>query len=179
MDRNARLNGTDFLICGLKVLAADGHRALTAARVARELCVTTGSFYWHFRTIDQFREKLKKFWRDEIVVGTIVAAKERAEAPGKVLEEIGKIVAEGRLDRFDSAMRVWSESDEEARKVVEAADAIRQDTIVRSMKGAGASQNDAEDRMKLFGAAWRGSRGLYDTDDRLRLIGLITRDLNS
>jgi AcrR family transcriptional regulator len=43
--------------------------------MARELNVTTGSFYWHFNTVNEFRDELKAFWRDKVVVGIIVDAK--------------------------------------------------------------------------------------------------------
>ena len=87
---NERLRKSDFLQCGLDVLVADGPTKLTAARMARELGVTTGSFFWHFGTVAKFRDELLVFWRDVIVVGIIEDAKKQAEHPGDVLKEIGK-----------------------------------------------------------------------------------------
>ena len=106
----------------------------------------------------------------------IVDARARAEAPARLLDEIGRIIAERKADRFDSAMRVWAESDSEARKIVEAADALRRDLITSALKGNGASEQEANDRTNLLGAAWQGSRDLNDTDYRLKLISLITRN---
>ena len=172
----ARHERVDFLLQGLEVLVADGHRSLTAARMSRELGVTSGSFYWHFKTIDDFRSELKKFWRDEIVIGIIREAGARAEAPAGVLEEIGRIVSERKADRFDSAMRVWAQLDREARKVVESADRLRRKLINEVLKSNGAAGDEAEDRVNLLGAAWQGSRDLKDTDYRLKLIGMITQN---
>lgn len=102
-----RLSRKDFLHRALDVLAADGPRSLTAARLARELNVTTGSFYWHFDSIEGLCGELKTFWRDEVVVGIINEAKEQADDPAEVLNEIGRIIRQRRTDRYDVAMRGW------------------------------------------------------------------------
>ena len=71
----SRLTKSDYLRRGLDVLAAEGPRSLTAARMARELNVTKGSFYWHFESVDSFRDDLKRFWHDDVVIGIITQAK--------------------------------------------------------------------------------------------------------
>jgi len=168
-----RLDRSDFLHRGLEVLVADGPGALTAARLARELKVSTGSFFWHFKTVDRFRDELKTFWRDEVIVGTIRDAKERADDPGKVMEEIGKIVRRRGTHRYDAAMRLWAETDCKAEEIVRSADQLRGDLIAGVLKDAGASTEGARDRASLFGAAWRGSQEMK-TDHRFKLMSMIT-----
>ena len=153
-----RLDRSDFLHRGLEVLVADGSRALTAARLARELNVSTGSFFWHFKTVDRFRAELKTFWRDEVVVGIISDAKEQTDDPGKVMEEIGKIIRRRGAHRYDAAMRRWAETDRESEKIVRSADLLRGDLITAVLKDAGANPEGARDRASLFGAAWQGSQ---------------------
>jgi AcrR family transcriptional regulator len=174
-----RLNRSDFLNMGLDVLAAEGPRALTAARMAREMNVTTGSFYWHFKTVDEFCEELKSFWRDDIVVGIINDAREQAKSPGDVLEEIGRIIRQRRTDRYDMAMRNWARSDRSADEAVRAADSLRGELIAGVLKDAGASKAQARDKSNLLGAAWVGSQDMQDPDYRFNLMGLITRDSGS
>jgi AcrR family transcriptional regulator len=175
----SRLNRSDFLNVGLDVLAAEGPRTLTAARMARELNVTTGSFYWHFSTVGDFRDELKSFWRDDIVVGIIDDAREEAKDSGDLLEEIGRIIRQRGTDRYDAAMRSWARSDRSADKAVRAADSLRGELIAGVLKDAGASKERARDKSNLLGAAWLGSQDMKDPDYRFKLMGLITRDSGS
>ena len=174
----SRLAKSDFLNRGLDVLAADGPRSLTAARMARELNVTTGSFYWHFNTVDEFRDEMKKFWRDEVVVGIIVDAKEQAGDPASVLDEIGKVIRQRGTHRYDAAMRSWAESDGEAREVVRTADLLRRDLIAEVLQVAGANEEEAKDKSNLLGAAWSGSQDT-EPEYRFKLISMITRNSGS
>lgn len=175
---NLRLSRSDFLRRGLDVLATDGPRNLTAARMARELKVTTGSFYWHFDSVEDFRDELLVFWHDVIVIGIINDAKEQAEHPGEVLNEIGRIIRQRRTDRYDSAMRSWAKSERRTEKIVQSADALRAELIAGVLREAGATEEVARDRTNLLGAAWRGSVDMEDPEYRHKLIEMITRPPN-
>jgi AcrR family transcriptional regulator len=173
------LTRSDFLQKGLEVLAADGPRSLTAARLARELQVTTGSFFWHFQTVEKFREKLKRFWCDEVVVGIINDARDQVEDPKDVLATIGTLIKQRDTHRFDTAMRRWAETDSDTAEVVRAADTLRGELITMLLKDFGHKAERAKDRTNLLGAAWRGSQDIEDSDYRLKLISLITGDSES
>ena len=169
----SRLTKSDYLRRGLDVLAAEGPRSLTAARMARELNVTKGSFYWHFESVDSFRDDLKRFWHDDVVIAIITEAKKLAKDPGDVLEEIGRIVRQRRTHRYDTAMRCWAEFDRDVQEVVRSADRVRRDLITKVLRGAGVDAEHANDRASLLGAAWLGSQDLDDPDHRFRLISLV------
>lgn len=171
--RKTHVRRADFLRRGLDVLALDGPRSLTAARMARELKVTTGSFYWHFPTVSEFRLILTTFWCDDVVIGIISDARERAENPRDVLQIIGTLVKKRRTHRYDTAMRSWAETDNDAKKAVTAADLIRRDLIIDAMREEGGGEDAARDKANLLGVAWRGSQNLQDVDYRFKLIGLI------
>ncbi|MEM8755480.1 MAG: TetR family transcriptional regulator, partial [Pseudomonadota bacterium] len=47
-----RLSRDDWLAHALGTLAAEGAPALRADRMAKALGVSRGSFYWHFRDLD-------------------------------------------------------------------------------------------------------------------------------
>jgi AcrR family transcriptional regulator len=174
----SQLAKSDFLNRGLDVLAADGPRSLTAARMARELKVTTGSFYWHFNTVDEFHDEVRKFWRDEIVVGIIVDARAQAGDPTNVLGEIGKIIRQRGTHRYDAAMRGWAESDSEAEEIIRTSDLIRHNLIAEVLQVAGESEEEANGKSNLLGAAWRGSQDM-DPEYRFKLIAMITRNSDS
>ena len=166
---------SDYLIRGLEVLASDGPDALTAARMTRELGVTKGSFYWHYRTVQDFQDELQKFWRDEVVTGIIVEATAQAGNASQVLERIGEIIRRRKTYRYDTAMRAWAELDPGAREVVRSADAQRAKLIASVFEAGGDSAERARDRTNLLGVAWRGSQDMIDPDYRFRLIKMIEK----
>ena len=171
--RKSSVSKADFLSCGLDVLASDGPQSLSAARMARELNVTTGSFYWHFSTVSDFRRELKIFWRDDVVMGIIADARDRSENPGDILQTIGALIRERGAYRYDAAMRGWAETDDDAKEAVTAADIVRQDLITEAIRGADGDEEAARDKANLLGVAWRGSQDMQDVDYRFKLIGLI------
>ena len=167
-------NRSDFLWRGLEVLANDGPDSLSAARLSRELDVTTGSFYWHFKTVDVFRNQLIRFWLDEVVMGIIAEAQQQPEDGGNVLVRIGQIVRQRGTHRYDTAMRDWAGTNKKVSKVVKRADAKRHALIKDMLKKQGESDSQATDRANLLGAAWRGTLDMKDAEYRMKLMGIVT-----
>ncbi|RTL63482.1 MAG: TetR/AcrR family transcriptional regulator, partial [Hyphomicrobiales bacterium] len=58
-----RLARADWVKAGLKALAREGASALKADRLARELGVSRGSFYWHFADVDAFHRAVLEGWK--------------------------------------------------------------------------------------------------------------------
>ena len=171
-NQKPRLCKTDWLLAGLESLANDGPDALKASRLARNLGVTTGSFYWHFASLADFRTELLLYWREEIVVGLIRTAKGRAKEPSQVLPEIRKLILASGAHRYDAAMRSWARTDPQVRDTVGRADEVRATFLVETLRNSGMSEEDARDRATLIGAAWRGSQGPESPDYRMKLVGL-------
>ena len=70
-------------------------------------------------------------------------------------------------------MREWARADPRVRETVVRADEIRGTFLVEMLTKSGLSEEEARDRARLIGAAWRGS--VVDVDDpeyRLKLAGL-------
>jgi AcrR family transcriptional regulator len=154
------------------LLADEGPEALRATRLARELGVTTGSFYWHFESADRFREDLQRYWKDEVVVGLVREARQRAEHPAKALEELSELIRTRKAYRYDRGMRSWAKHDDGARRTVELADSWRKEILSELIGVSGPGQQEADDRAALVGAAWVGSQEMNDQDYRFKLIGL-------
>ena len=153
-----------------------GPEALKAARLARMLGVTTGSFYWHFAGVAEFRSGLLEYWREGVVVGLIRGAQASAQEPAQVLVELRKRILGSEAHRYDAAMRNWARTDALARDAVSRADEVRAIFLVETLRNSGMSEEDARDRATLIGAAWRGSQDLGDPDYRMKLIGLAAGD---
>jgi len=168
----ADLNREDYLQKGLELLADCGPRALSAVRVAAELEVTTGSFYWHFKNVADFRQAVQLYWRRVVVPEVIAEAMCRAEAEGGMpIDHLGRLVWESGIYRYDDAMRCWAKECTETAELLREADAWR-GRVMTAMMGGGESAVLVTD---LIGAAWRGSSGMQDTKRRASMISLTTR----
>jgi AcrR family transcriptional regulator len=174
--RKTGLGREDWFRVGLAALAENGPAALKAAKLARMLSVTTGSFYWHFAGVAEFRFGLLEYWKEDVIVGLIHAAQASSEEPAQVLAELRKRILGSGAHRYDSAMRNWARTDPQVRETVEGADEIRATFLTETFQKIGMSASDARDRANLIGAAWRGSQGLESPDYRMKLIGLAAAD---
>ena len=164
----------EFLRKGLDVLADEGPKAVSAARMARALEVSTGSFYWHFATVSEFHDALRSYWKDVVIVGLFEKAKENAkDDPARALEELADLIQTQKTYRYDSAMRDWAKTNEDAAECVGAADEWRGGVVTGFLRAMGEKENLSRDRANLLGAAWRGSDGMSDPAYRFKLMGLI------
>ena len=174
MDAKERLSSNDFLAMGLEILAEQGPGSMTATRLASELGVTTGSFYWHFKSVPEFHGALCEYWKDEVVVGVAREAQKLAAGdPAKLLEALGQVILRNNTHRFDTAMRNWAMTNADVARIVAAADQWRQETMTGFLSTTGTPENSARDHINLIGAAWRGTAGT-DPEYRIKLAGLAT-----
>jgi AcrR family transcriptional regulator len=167
-----RLGKKDWFDAGLGALAKGGPEALKASRLAGMLSVTTGSFYWHFRSVAEFEAGLLDYWKEEVVVGLIRAACNRAQQPAEVLAELRSLILSSGAHRYDAAMRTWAQDDLRVRETVNAADEVRGAFLVEMLCKSGMTEEEARDRANLIGAAWRGSLDLDDPAYRMKLVRL-------
>ena len=169
--KRPKLGREDWLRMGLEALADGGPKELRAARLARKLGVTTGSFYWHFKCVDDFRFALLVYWKDDVIVGLIRSAREASPDPKQVLPELQRRIIESGAHRYDVALRNWARTDPLVEETVRKTDALRSAFLVEVFRKTGMNEREASDRAQLIGAAWRGSQDA-EPQTRLRLVGL-------
>ncbi|MEM8671875.1 MAG: TetR/AcrR family transcriptional regulator [Planctomycetota bacterium] len=117
MDKTT-LSREAWLQRSLDVLREEGIQGVRVERLARDLGVTKGSFYWHFDDRDDLHRSLLKFWVERFNdVVTENPAFQSADPAAGLLEAITK-VREEELDKYELAIRAWAEHDSEAGKTV-------------------------------------------------------------
>ena len=62
---NDRQSRKSWLNAALQALAAGGIDQVKVESLAKDLGVTKGSFYWHFKDRDQFLDELLNFWAEQ------------------------------------------------------------------------------------------------------------------
>lgn len=105
------------------MLAQSGIGAIKAERIASSLDSSRGSFYWHFRDIEDFRVSLLHRWQ-EVRTHDIIAEIERN---GRGSERLKLVIRKTMCGdkSLERAVRSWAVKDQRAAAAVAAVDKIR------------------------------------------------------
>ena len=129
-------------------------QAIRAEAIARDLKVSKGSFYWHFKDVPDLKAKMLAHWARE-ATDAVIAEIEAAEAPAQVrLRLLVYAATDERSLPYgglltDGAIREWARFDATAAMILKSVDGRRLDHIsgllshcgfssVESRSGAGA-----------------------------------------
>lgn len=127
-------DGAQAWIAGaLKLIARDGPEALRIERLAREIRVSKGSFYWFFENRDDLMEATLDHWR--VDYNDVVFAEVEAAFPGRPLaDRLAHLIRHVRasdMGRYDAAIRAWALRDARARACVDRVDRDRLEFLTR------------------------------------------------
>ncbi|WP_225028661.1 TetR/AcrR family transcriptional regulator [Xinfangfangia pollutisoli] len=76
----------DWIEAGLDALARGGTAALRVETVARQIGISKGSFYWHFRDRSAWRDALLDWWEHCAFAALVCAGEGRRYVPPAGLE---------------------------------------------------------------------------------------------
>jgi AcrR family transcriptional regulator len=95
MEQAARLGREDWLRAGRRALIRSGSDGVRIERLARDLKVTKGSFYWHFKDRDELLEVLLREWEEEseMLFRETAARRDAHDAVEFLREYLAKTVA--------------------------------------------------------------------------------------
>lgn len=117
---DTRLSRKSWLNKALQILRNEGIQGVRIDRMARDLGVTKGSFYWHFKDLDDLRRRILEHWAEQYS-DAVSQNREYLEADPVVglLAAMTRVREEG-LDAFEVAMRSWADHDPVADEIVRA-----------------------------------------------------------
>ena len=142
----------DWLELGLQTLLDQGHEGLTVERLSRRLGVTKGSFYWHFRNVDTFHQKLLNRW---LHWDTITTAQE-SRGSTNPLERLQSLIEDKHLLQGDNAIKAWARTNRLAAQMVPRVEQLRHQRLAKLLQDQGLDRRIAALRAQLF--VWVGSR---------------------
>ncbi|HVL00520.1 MAG TPA: helix-turn-helix domain-containing protein [Dongiaceae bacterium] len=168
----AQVNQQDWLNAGLNQLRSEGPMAISGEKLARRLDVTRGSFYHHFRSMDEYVDKLMDEWEK---AHTQVPLEEvHAHATDTTAEMALLMEAAWNADaELEIAIRQWAFSNDRVRQRVEKVDATRMGHLRRLY---GVLTKDPVKGDKFAQIAYYGLLGAmhawprHDREDMRRLI---------
>jgi AcrR family transcriptional regulator len=123
------LTPADWTDAAMALLVDHGVDAVRVDVLARELGVTRGSFYWHFKDRDDLLRALLNAWRDA-ATEQIIRRFDHAHAdPRALVRELISLPFRGeraqRAASIELAIRGWARRDEMARRAVDEVDERR------------------------------------------------------
>lgn len=167
-----KLNRQRWLTAGLQALAEGGPDALRIMPIAEQLQVTKGSFYWHFKNLDDYRTAVLDEWERHYTGEAIASLDHDRIEPGEKLRTwiVGATYADLRLER---AVRSWSLHNPAVTAVRKRVDAERIGFLVKLLCGVGWPPADARTLGEWAYCAWLGYSTLDEvefSDQQLKLI---------
>lgn len=117
----------NWLQSAMTLLASEGPQALNIARLCRDIKLTKGSFYHHFKDFEAFKIALLAFWEKDFTEDLFEKIKD-VEDPEAQYEMLFNLAFEKDI-AADVAMRTWGQSDETVRETVQKVDTIRLDLL--------------------------------------------------
>jgi AcrR family transcriptional regulator len=141
------LQRSAYCTAALDLLAERGHRGLTIAALCRELGVTKGSFYHHFRDLSDFVDALLAYWASEHATRLITLSESVSDPEERfaLLKGIAINLPHG----AEAAIRAWSWSDERVAAVQREVDHARLAHLARAGEDVGLSPERARRMAKI------------------------------
>ncbi len=150
-DRRLPLAKADWLAAGLRVLADEGIESVQIARLARDLNVTRGSFYWHFSDHNDLLDAIVGEWRRRNSGVMLEALEGSTSLTHGILSLFQVWVDKAPFDPcLDHAMRDWARRSPEIRETVEAEDDSRVEAIARFFRANGYEKTEAFIRARVI-----------------------------
>ena len=154
--------------------------------LAREIGVTKGSFYWHFRNRQDLLERLLAYWMERATV-QIAKWNRATEASGvERLTALLSLPANTPPDKkgadIELAVRAWARQAPFAAEIVEKVDRIRADFFLELIGEMGFEGADARWRAHVAQAFMLGDaflRSGMSRDERLEAVRICARLITS
>jgi AcrR family transcriptional regulator len=140
----------DWLYTGLLQFAEGGERNVRVEKIARDLGVTKGSYYWYFESREGFLEKLLEH---SLVVGTeeFIQRSEDSKGPREKLRLlIAAILKDRRGKDFDFYLRDFARRNKLAAKIIRKTEGRRIEYLRGLLTACGVHPDEARIRAEIF-----------------------------
>ena len=119
-----RQSKKSWLDAALKALASGGVDKVRVESLAKNLGVTKGSFYWHFKDREQFLDELLSFWAEQSTQTVITNPNYPTDSKERV-RAVAEDIVRRDLGKMDPHIRSWTQYDKRRGKVVAKIDKMR------------------------------------------------------
>lgn len=121
-----QLQRFDWLNRALEIFVAEGIDAVRITRLADDLKVTRGSFYWHFRNREDLIDALVEFWQSKNTSAITASVDNAQRLDEGILRFFEICVDPNQFDpRLDLAIREWARRSDKIHQLVDQEDQTR------------------------------------------------------
>jgi AcrR family transcriptional regulator len=139
-----------WLDAGQDVLRESGVRALKLRPLAERLSISTGSFYHHFASFDDYLGALAAHYSGPIADNRLRALRALKTGPREKLAAMIDLTERERLGELGLAMRAWARGDERAAASVRKLDAAVLHFVADCLADMGFDEADAHLRAYML-----------------------------
>ena len=140
----------DWVKAAARRLASGGSEAVAIEPLARDMGLTKGSFYWHFRDRPALLAALVSDWESRATAPLLDRLKRMGGEPADRLSALMATVAAEGGGSLDPAMRAWAQNDPTAAASIGRVDAARLAHIAGEFRDLGFAAAAAWTRARLF-----------------------------
>ena len=128
-ERN-QLQRFDWLRTALDIFVAEGIDAVRITRLAADLGVTRGSFYWHFRNREDLINSLVSYWKDKNTAAITASMAQATSLADGIFRFFETCIDAALFDpRLDLALREWARRSTSIHALVASEDQARIDAL--------------------------------------------------
>ncbi len=150
---STRLDASAWTQAALEALGTQGIDGVRVELLAKQLSVTKGSFYWHFKDRDALHEAMLTHWRRRATLSLIERLDRAASSPEERLRQLMRVPMHGRravsAAGIELAIRLWGQRDERAKAALEEVDALRLQYIEGLLSQCGVAESQTRPRAIL------------------------------
>ena len=144
------LTRIDWLDAALNTLEKEGIDRVKVERLAKELGVTKGSFYWHFKNRDDLLESLLDYHHLTCTQPGMDEIGKLDLPADQLLEEVERIVENMGISGFEKAIYAWSLFDPKAHKYMSKTVDRRLSFVRNLFNQAGFEGDEGKARTRMF-----------------------------
>ncbi len=182
MDAKPTLTQTDWIKAAFRALTAGGPQAIKAEAIARDLNVSKGSFYWHFKDVPGLKAAMVAHWQHGATEAIITALDQGKTPPRDRLYRLMEL-ATSQADadyggpQVEPAIRDWARYDNGVRTALSAIDKQRIGYVRGLLCDVGQTPNFATQNARILYGALIGLTQLSHLPDQnpqqdlLKLLG--------
>ena len=127
-----QLQRFDWLEKALEIFVAEGIDAVRITRLAEDLGVTRGSFYWHFENREDLIDALVEFWKSKNTAALTASVEHAQSLDEGILRFFEICVDASQFDpRLDLAIREWARRSSKIHRLVDEEDQTRINSLSR------------------------------------------------
>lgn len=159
------LDPTDWIKAAFRALTAGGPQAVRVEKLARDLGVTKGSFYWHFDDLPALQSAMLAHWQS-VATDDVIATAEATETSledllaGLLAEAVAGTAADYGGPLAEAGIREWARSHAGAAQAVTQVDQRRLSFLQAQFENRGLAPDHAAQRAGLFYATLLGAETL-------------------